>query len=77
MVEVCHKGCKDVCESGDCEIKINLGSNVSMREMASLIIEILGAEEIRVVNRPRGRLLNALIEVADWFGIKITWEKDL
>ena len=69
MVEVCHSNCKDVCEDGDCEIKVELNSKVSMRTMASLIIEILSSEEVVVPNEPRGRLLRALLEVAEWMEI--------
>ena len=74
MVEICNEGCKNICERGDCEIKVALESPVDARKMASIIIEALGSEELRVVNEPRGRLLNALIEIAKWLGIEVIEE---
>ena len=72
MIEVCHSNCNGICEEGNCEIKVPLGNEVSMRKMASLIIEMLGQEEIVVINRPKGRLLNALLVLAGWLGIKVS-----
>jgi len=66
VVEVCHEGCKDVCEHGDCEILVPLGEKIEMRKVAALIIEVLASEEIEVPNEPRGRFLRALLEVARW-----------
>ncbi len=71
MVEVCNNGCRDVCEEGECEIKVELGKRVPMRTMASLVIEILGAEEVEVVNQPKGKVLNAFLEIAKWLGIEV------
>jgi len=71
MVEVCHKGCNDVCEVGKCEMLVPLNSRVSMRKMASLVIEILGSEEVIVTSKPQGRLLNVFIILAKWLGIKV------
>jgi len=68
---VCHSGCRDVCEAGDCELRVPLNKEVTVRTLASLIIEVLTAEEVRVCNEPRGRLLWALVEVAKWMGIKV------
>lgn len=70
-MEVCHSGCKGVCEEGDCEIRVPLNERLSTRKMASLIIEILGSEEIDVINKPKGRLLLALLEVAKWMGASV------
>ncbi len=71
MVKVCHSGCNDVCEEGECEIRVPVNEKVGMRTMASLIIELLSAEEIEVLQPPQGRLLNALLEVARWMGINV------
>ena len=71
MVEVCHEGCKGVCERGPCEIEVKLNEKVSARKMASLIVEMLSSEEIEVVNEPKGRLINALLEVAKWLGVEV------
>ena len=70
-MEVCHSGCRGICEEGDCDIKVRVGEKLSTRKMASLIIEMLGSEEIIVVNEPKGRLLRALIEVAKWMGASV------
>jgi len=51
---------------------VGVGEEVDARKMASLIIEILASEEVKVVNEPRGRLLKALLEVARWMGIKVS-----
>jgi hypothetical protein len=74
-LEVCHSGCSGICEEGECEIKVELGKELSTREMAALIIELLGSEEITVVNPPKGRLLLALLEVAKWMGIEVRGAK--
>jgi len=66
VVEVCHEGCKDVCERGECEIPVPLGERIGMRKVAALIIEVLASEEVSVPNEPRGRFLKALLEVASW-----------
>ena len=70
-MEVCHAGCNGICEEGDCEIRVGINEKLSTRKMASLIIELLGSEEIVVVNEPKGRLLKALIEVAKWMGTSV------
>ena len=72
MIEVCHHGCNDICEEGSCEITVPLNDKVSMRKMASLILEMLSQEEILVINKPRGRLLNALLIIAKWLGVKVS-----
>jgi hypothetical protein len=71
MVKVCHSGCEDICEEGNCEILVPINEKVNMRTMASLIIELLSAEEIEITQPPKGRLLNALLEVARWMDISV------
>lgn len=61
--------CKDICEEGNCKVKVPLGKELSMREVAGLFIDVLASEEVEICCEPKGRFLWALSVIAAWLGI--------